>query len=383
MGIWHQRSIDYHKSCKEKGSLDLSSNFSKTIDFKQFWNVALLTSPYTSSTLHQTYLQSKESIILAIDGHISNLKNSSYIIDEVIDLYLSYGSKCLYRLEGSFSLILFDTQKQVTLLYRSFLKGNPLYYVARNNFLTVSTNPIYLFHRSDISDRLDQTEMSSIFSLSFSQWNNTVFSDITELKHGEMVIITPTNIEHKKQKLDQIFTPQEYGSETEAIEKYRYLLDKAVQKSLLSDVKHGIMLSSGMDSSSLAVFASKILHKQGHGLTAYSWTLPNDPLGDESEKIKELCKKLNIPLKIFNGENYGPFDNLDNLLLLPDTPFTNPLWPISEEVYRRASSDGIDGLLNGNYADVLFSGSRNLLVDIFKDKKFELLISTVKLIIQQ
>jgi len=387
MGLWHHRVINRQKTHSRVEKTDLHFRVSETIELDKGGELALLFAPYASSALHPHHLHSKDKVFLAIDGQISNLGNASKVSDNtsdyIINLYQTYGSEGLYQLDGAFSLILYDAQKQTTLLYRSFLTGYPLYFVTKNNLLSVSTNPVYLLHRSDVSDTLDTDEMNSIFAISSTRLKGNVFSELTAVKHGEMVIITPNKIQHKKRPLNEIFVQEHYGSESEAIEKYRHLVEKAVHESLLPDAEHGIMLSSGMDSSTLAVFASKKLYQEGREFTAYSWTLPNDALGDESEKIKELCKMLGIPLKLFNGESYGPFDDLDNLLLLPDTPFTNPFIPITAEVYRRASRDGIDVLLNGNYADVTFQSNRNLLVDIIKDKRYELIFPSIMSIVKR
>jgi len=181
--------------------------------------------------------------------------------------------------------------------------------------------------------------------------------------------------------LKEIFLPEYYGSESEVIKKYRSMIEQTVHESLQPDTDHGIMLSSGMDSSTMAVFAKQKLDKEKRKLTAYSWTLPNDPSGDESEKIKELCKVLDIPLKLFNGEGFSPFSELDNLILLPDTPYTNPFWYIVAETYRIASVDGIATMLNGGYGDMLFRGRQDLLVDIVKDRRFELFLPELQFII--
>ena len=230
---------------------------------------------------------------------------------------------------------------------------------------------------------MDREEISTLFAFDFSRAKGNVFSELTEVKSGEIIIITPDNIEHIKRPLSEIFIPEQYGSESEIIDKYRTMIEQKVHESLLPDVEHGIMLSSGMDSSTVAVFAKQQLEKEKRTLTAYSWTLPNDPVGDESVRIKELCQTLDIPLKLFNGENFGPFDSLDNLLLFPDTPYTNPYWPINAETYRRASNDGIGALLNGGYGDMLYCGQHDLLVDIVRDRRFELFLPEVYMIIKK
>lgn len=389
MGIWHTRGINTHSVNTQESPLKLSLCH-ETINLEQGGSLALLSAPYTPYTLYPHSLSTHENISLAIDGKIDNIHALSdhYKVfgkekDEcIVYLYQHYGREIIFQFEGTFSLILYDKQKQKTLIYRSFLTGYPLYFVAKNNLLSVSTNPVYLLHRSDVSDKLDRDEMSLIFTLT-TNLGGRVFSEITTVKHGELITVTPTGIEHKERPLRDVFRKETYGSDMESIEKYRLKMHNAVEENLKPDLKYGIMLSSGMDSSTLAVYASKILHEKNRQLTAYSWTLPNSPQADESEKIKVLSAALGIKLKLFNGETFGPFDRLDAPLLFPDSPLTNPFWNIINEVYRQASDDGAEIIINGGYADTLFVGSSQLLVDIVKDKRYELFWSTIKSIMKQ
>lgn len=374
MGIWLERLIDRKKSGIGYTKSVPLSNVRKNLDNGS--KAGVLSSPYTLSPLHIQSLYTKNDICLIVDGEIENFQN----IASVIDLYLKQGIDALWKLDGSFSLILHDFRKQATLLFRPLLSSYPLYYVKKNNLLSVSTNPVYLLHRSDISNSLDSDEMSLLFTLNISQWNGRVFSEIAKVEQGQICIVTAAGIKRSKVRLDDIVAKALYGSDSEVIERYSYRMQKAIEKAIETDRKYGIMLSSGMDSSALAAYASSLLQRKGSSLTAYSWTLSSIPQSDESEKIKELCSMLGIELKIFEGEYFGPFDSLDKMQMMPDMPFLNPFWPIIDELYRIASLDDIDALLNGGYADTLFASSSTLLLDIVGDRRFELLLPTLKMI---
>ncbi len=393
MGLWHSRCIDSRIDWNKNVDDHFFSLSLKTYRFKGGGDLGLLSIPHSSSNLYVLSLDLGQSKIgIAIDGYIYNvsrlsaelgLKKNRSVEELITYLYRLYSSEGLYRLEGSFALILYDAAKQITLLYCTFLTGYPLYYAAKNNRLSVSTNPVYLLHRPDVSDSLDHSQISAIFSLDFPGWHSTLFTDLNSVEQGEIVAITPEGIQRRKKPLSELFPVYSYDSEQEVFEHYRQLLDRSINKTIEPGRKYGIMLSSGMDSGSLAALASKQLKKQGRRLTAYSWSLPNDQAGDESTKIKELCEYLGIELKLFNGERFGPFDDLDNIALLPDVPISNPYWPVIEEIYRRASQDGINALLNGNYGDILFPPSRTLFVDILKDRRYELFIPTLKWVVGQ
>ena len=374
MGLWHQRKIDTLNSLVAKESLLPSSFFTNIVHFFCSGEIALTSAPYASYVSHHQHLYHKNSIYIAIDGLVRHTDNIPVKIEELATMYQKSSIEWLHKLKGTFSLILYDADKKLTLLFRSFLTGNPLYYVAKNNLLSVSTNPVNLFHRADVSDALKADKMNALFSLSYHEFSENLFSDLMYVDRGEIVVITSDTIRHIKQPLDKVFSVQNYGNETEVRDTYRTMVEERVQESLFPNIKHGIMLSSGMDSSTIAVFAAQKMQRENRSLTAYSWTLPNDPTGDESENIKALCRELHIPLKLFNGEAFGPFDVFGSRLLVPDTPYTNQYWPVTAEAYHLAAKDGIEVMLNGAYGDMLFFGRSTVLADILRDGRFDLLL---------
>jgi asparagine synthase (glutamine-hydrolysing) len=373
MGIWFDE--------KEESSFPFITLEKKIMHFR----VGLIHAPYQPGTIHH-YNTPSNTFLLAVDGEIENfhtlLLSFSCALDDTVDrliytIYQNEGAEGFFKIKGSVSFIFFDNDSREVILYRAFLKGHPLYFTRKNNRLSVSTNAVYLLHRDDIKGRIDKTKVLNLFTVNLLAWTGTVFEEIDEVKSGEMVIFTPEGVEKKSQSLEEIFdTEFNYNDEGTALENYRQILHKAVDKNIDKKKKYGIMLSSGIDSSSIAYYAVKNLHSVGKKLTAYSWTLPEDS-ADESENIQLLCDKLGIELKLFNGEKYGPFDMLDKPFLQPDTPFINLFWPLNQACYREAHKDGIDYLFNGNYADLLFPSRRRLIDDIIKDRRFDLLPSEV------
>ena len=383
MGIWHNRLVDTRIVSIGRDFTLPSSFLSKKNIFNKYNTIALSLEPSTKNKFNDFYLGVKNSIYIAIDGTIDGYDNFEDFKNEIINLYITYGVDSLYKFNGRFSLIIYDRVREKTTLFRSFFTGNPLYFVIKNNLLSVSTNPVYILHRDDISDTLNSDEMNAMFSFAYNELKGNVFSELTLLGSGEIVTIEANKIEHIKRPIKEFFIPQFYGSESEIIDKYKSLAKREIKKNLSLDVKYGIMLSSGMDSSTIAVFAKQILQSRGDEFNAYSWTLPYNLNGDESANIKILAKALKIPLKLFTAEGFAPFDmHNESSTLLPDTPYMNPYRFLVNETYRQASNDGVDILLNGGYGDLLYFGRDNQLLDMVNDRKFKLFFHEIYTIIQ-
>ncbi len=380
MGIWHERNLAKSSFKKFKKTVHYSSlkycNNSQTF-------IVGLTDNATPSNL---YYDKFKSLHIAIDGEIDNISTLSHqlscldtAVEVIAALYLGKGTKGLYELKGTASIIIYLPLEEKTILYCCFLKGYPLYFTIKNNHLSVSTNPIYILHRDDISGKIDNIELGKYFALDINHFEGKIFQEIEAVSHGELVLISSEGTIRQKKSIEEMFNEEaDYTLEEKSLEQYRTLFQSAVDTTIEAGKKYGIMLSSGMDSTSIAVFAAKKLNAMGAQLTAYSFTYPDDTAADETKKIRELCEKYNIELKLIDGETLGIFDSLDNMFLLPDTPFTHPYTYPTKELYRIASEDGIEMLFNGGYADMLFPQVSNSLVELLRDRKYTLIYSIVK-----
>ncbi len=374
MGIWYNCFFDDRQEGNGFNDLKFTQLYGLYPDIQ----IGVLESLYENVRI----FAENEAYLIGIDGMVANRVELSKHLDlvsnsseeEVIfSLYRRYGAEGFFRLQGTASIVFYDSIRQSSIFYRSLLNGNPLYYVNKNFQLTASTDPISLLRRDDISDTLSYSRLCRTFSLRPNQYAHTLLEDISAVEQGELIVITKEHTRRSRQPLGEVFQVGLHHSEKDTIETYSRLLEEAVAKSIQPNEQYGIMLSSGMDSSSIAVLAAKKLREEGRTLRAYSWTFPNDTLGDESQKIQELCHMHDIPLTLFDGEKFGPFDRLDKLYFLPQTPFVSPFWHISAELYRIASKDGVTRLFNGNYGDLLFPVRNNLLIDAVRDKRFDLL----------
>jgi len=369
MGIWFD----------DKGE----STFPFITSKKRFNNytVGLIDAPYEPGILHFQQ-DPPHTFLLAIDGQITNIDDlSNEFLCSLNDanekliyaIYIKEGAQGFFKIKGAISFIFVDFSSGTTILYRAFLHGHPLYFTTKNKHLSVSTNAVFLLYRDDINGSVDKKKIANLFATNLLEWTGTVFEEIDEVKSGELVLFTPEGVKRTVQPLEDIFHRNySYHDEEMAFDHYRKLLEGAVEECIDSKKKYGIMLSSGMDSSSIAYYVAKKMKAQGKKLTAYSWTLPGDS-ADESENIRILCQELGIELKIMDGQYLGPFDRLNEPFLLPASPFVNFFWPLNQACYKEAHKDGVDYLFNGNYGDLNFPVTGRLLYDIIDDRRFDLL----------
>lgn len=381
MGIWHHRRALSGKAAPSIFSPFTSNNTASKITLDADDTIGLLRFPSTSKTL---YVSAKPSgMVLAVDGKITHVSDTPVreindLTEYMADLYISEGIRFLEKLEGEYSAVLYDGSHKNTYLYRPAASGIPLYYVAKNGWLSVSSNPALLLRRADINGTLDEAQLSTLFFVQNGRWRTPLFSEISELTGGSLVTVNDSGLTETHSESD--FLEQRPLCDGDFTVQYRRLLERAVQQHLEPGRRYGIMLSSGMDSGSIAFFASKLLKKQHGSLQAFSWSLPNFA-ADETRQIKKLCDVLGIRLHVFDGEAHRPFGNLDHLSLKPDYPFSNLFDPMAEATYRLAQQHGVNALFNGHFGDNLFKDDRYVLAEMARDGKWWLLLRTTAMVL--
>ena len=155
----------------------------------------------------------------------------------------------------------------------------------------------------------------------------------------------------------------------------KYNLEKAVNLRLRSDVKLGISLSGGIDSTTVASLVAKLKSKNYKKI--YTFTTCSNDKNDEYEYVKEfnkLYKFKNIKINL-NFENFKK--DFKKIVKYHDNPIPN-LSIFSEwEIFKNLKKKGVTVNLDGHGADEQLCGYekyfslylKNLLIN-FKFNKF-------------
>lgn len=313
---------------------------------------------------------------LYIDGTLhpnDRLRRYHPVITEaLVLLYLMEGAPGFAALEGDGALLLYDTARDLILLHRCRLTGMPLFYVLHAGRLTVSSHPALLLQRTDLRGDPDPASIARYFLPRPDTFDEQVFREVRTVAPGQTVTVTAQGVREFSPPLEPAGSERAASDPGTAL-RYRTLLNAAIERSIHPGEKHGIMLSSGMDSASIAALAAA---RRDLDLAAFSWMLPGDA-ADETDRIRRLCRDLNLPLFLYDGSDFAPFDQIDPLFLLPGTPFVNPFVRLNQSCYRVAADAGYRLLFNGNYADLLFKPSRHSFAELLHHRRFDLFPETL------
>ena len=308
------------------------------------------------------YSQNK-NIVLVFNGEIYNYKelglfyfNKRYTSDSklIVDLYQKLGIAFLSKLNGMFSIAIYDKLKKKVFLVRDRFGIKPLYYLYANKTLYFSSELKTLHNSINFNFKINEQVAWNYFSLGYCNTSQSIYDDIKKVDSGTYLEFNVKNNKIKKNKWWNL-NLKEINLKNKS-EYYELILDKfvnAIKYWSISDVPICFMVSGGLDSSLISYFYSK-LHKKKVNTCSLGFKDKIFDKWNELSSVSKLTKKIksnHFNIFLNNDKFLEEFNNIvDNL----DEPFGGglPSWYFFKNVSKKykvvISGVGGDELF-GNY----------------------------------
>ncbi len=283
------------------------------------------------------------SLMLMVNGEIYNhhelrscLKSSHQFrtqsdCEVLLHLYEEKGESFLKDVNGMFALALWDKKRQQLILARDRLGIKPLYYTESNQRLLFGSEIKALFAYPDCPREFDWEQALGYQSQQMGQDLSSFFKDINYLLAGNLLIADAKRTRIKQYWTLPLLSDDAYASDTRSkqdiIDGYGELLVDAVKLRLMADVEVGLFLSGGIDSVSVAAFAS-----QYQSLHTFSVLSQSTFQNGDAKAGYLAAQQLNIPNhQILYSWHDNPFtpEHWKDLLWLCETPLCN-----AEQLYK-------------------------------------------------
>lgn len=309
-----------------------------------------------------------DDVVLYFNGEIYNFLElqETYSLDffpktkadgEILTfLYNKFGIDFLHKVEGMFSLVIFDKKIQKAFFIRDRFGEKPLYYILKKNVfyftseikalspllklepnynnISINFNCLFLPRGLSLFDKVYSVNPSSYIELDYS--NDLKFKDIKWYDP----IIKITNLSQQK-----IF------------EKIDDCLKNSINIRTRSDVPLGIYLSGGLDSNCIAGYYKNFIKKDILSFTAIS---DDKDILEKNNTDLEISKNFSKKLDIKNYQLDINFDYFNNNILSIIQNFEELLlntgsmmkWGLA----KKANKEGVKVILTGSGGDELFGG---------------------------
>ncbi len=268
------------------------------------------------------------------------------------------------RLQGDFAFAFWDSRRQRLLLARDFMGQHPLHYARRDGFFAFASMPKGLHALPEIPAAPDREAVASFLALVPEDGSETFFRGIEKVRTGEIVTVTRDRLNATRWwrpplKPLGLKRPDDYA------EALREHFDRAVAARLRgADSAVAAHLSGGLDSSTVAATAARLMAAGGGRVTAFT-SVPREgydssevrnAFADEGPYAAEVAAMYPNMDHVLVRNGGSPFADLDRYFFVYERPvlnLCNSVW--MHRIMDVARERGLRVLLSGARGNTSFS----------------------------
>ena len=203
-------------------------------------------------------------------------------------LYEEYGEAMLEHFSGMFVFALWDKRKQKLLVARDRFGEKPLYYGVFDDQLIFASEPKVLLEHPSVESEINLDALRSFLSFDYVPAPASIYKNIYKLPAAHVLTLEKGEIKTRRYWNLSFHRNGNTPTIERAAVELRELLADAVRLQLVADVPLGILLSGGVDSSTVAAFATQFSTEK---VKTFSIGFEEDSF-DESKFARQVAAHL-------------------------------------------------------------------------------------------
>ncbi len=242
-----------------------------------------------------------KSVVAVMNGEIYNFREIRKGLEErghkflsqtdteiLPHLYDELGEAFLDCLNGMFALALWDTKLNKLILARDRFGEKPLYYGTFDDKLFFASEPKVLLSHPKISPQINPDALHHYLSYDYVPAPLSIYKGIHKLPAAHRLVWENGKVKTIRYWKLSFQKNGKKPSVKEAAETLREKLSESVKMRMISDVPLGVLLSGGIDSSSIAAFAQQ---NSSEKIKTFSIGFEEDSF-DESKYARQVANHL-------------------------------------------------------------------------------------------
>ena len=284
-------------------------------------------------------------------GHLFRTQSDT---ETILHLYEEFGTDCLQHLDGIFAFAIWNDNKQELLLARDRMGIKPMYYthlpdwqfIFGSEMKSILANPA-------VERKIDLISLNEYLSYEYVPSPRTIIRNVWRLEAGHFLIYNRRGVEiHAYDSLSfrqsESRPPVDWRDYSASL--YN-TLSSAVQRELVSDVPVGVLLSGGLDSSTIAALMVDLYPGKVESFTIGF----EEGSFDESNYARKVASYLNTQhneMVLTSKKAVELVGEISNFL---DEPFADSSI-IPTYLLSRFARQKVKVVLGGDGGDELFAG---------------------------
>lgn len=281
-------------------------------------------------------------------GHVLSSHSDTEVI---LHLYEELGEACLQELRGMFAFVIWDIKKGRIFAARDRIGIKPLYLSREGGCLWLSSELKTIVAAAGISPTLRPAAVHEFLTYSYPiDQRHTVLEQVERVLPGEYVVADASGV-----RLTRYWEPSFGGDDGLNQMENGQLLDvlqTAVGIHLRSDVPVGILLSGGLDSSTLAAIAAQ----SGADCSVICAGYAGKHAMDEREVARSTARSLGLKFLevVSDSRDFNAY--FDEMIHCCDEPVGDIAAMAQWALYKQSRTLGLKVLLSGIGGDELMFG---------------------------
>src|SRR4029079_2344056 len=315
-------------------------------------------------TGEQPVFNEDESVAVILNGEIYNYREIREQLEqqghafrsqsdtEVLPhLYEEYGDEMVEHLNGMFAFALWDSRRRRLLIARDRFGEKPLYWGVFDNTLLFASEPKVLLAHPSVKPALNLQALRQYLSFDYVPAPLTIYEGINKLPAAHTLTLENGQIETRAYWCLSYKTSQPVPSEAEAAEHLLELVAESVRLRLVSDVPLGVLLSGGVDSSTVAALA---VQASSEAVKTFSISFAESSF-DESAYARGVAKFLGTDHHEERLSANLAANLVSEIGAWMDEPFSDPSL-VPTYLLSRFTRKHVTVALGGDGGDELFAG---------------------------
>lgn len=275
----------------------------------------------------------------------------------ILAAYKKWGQSCARELLGAFAFSVWDATEERLFCARDHFGVKPMvYYKSENLFLFGSCTKSVLSQEKE-TIKLNEKRISDYISNTFKSKGYTFYDGIKKVEPGSYINIASKKI--RKKKYYSLRIEECKIEEEKAFEKMRSLLFESVEARLRSKKKPFVLLSGGLDSSSICAAANQVSSEVNTLSTIYE----DYDQCDEREYIESVLGHGNYNHVVHKYDQNNHVKIIPKILKYQTEPFYAPNISGTWERYKSIRK-GTRVILDGHAGNEVVSPGYGRLVEL-------------------
>lgn len=315
-------------------------------------------------TGEQPVYNEDRSIVAVLNGEIYNYRElrqelegeghtflSSSDTEVLPHLYEVYGTDMVRKLNGMFAFALWDARRRRLFIARDRFGEKPLYWANFDNTLLFASEPKVLLAHPSVRPSLNVQALRQYLSFDYVPAPLSIYAGINKLPAAHTLTLENGSITVRPYWKLSYTKPENVPSEHDAAAHLQELLADSVRMRLVSDVPLGVLLSGGIDSSTVAALA---VRASSEPVKTFSISFAESSF-DESSYARGVAKLLGTDHHEERLSANLAANLVSEIGSWMDEPFSDPSL-VPTYLLSRFTRRHVTVALGGDGGDELFAG---------------------------